>query len=635
MQRILSNKEFWVVLFLLVLAITLRLPTLGSPLIEDEAISFNRYIDVPWEDLIFSYYEPNQHTFFLLLSKFCIWIFGESEITYRLPSFLAGVLSIPLIYRLGLLIKIPWSSALISALLMGLSWPHLKYSLEGRSYALTIFLALLVTYSTIQYLNSSRWVWGSILVGSGFAMAMALPSNLFFLCGLAVFIIIQGYIESKKTKFSIKNISKSSIPFLIIFAIIGVYFLKIYEGLRLGKQFYSQPLAETQITNIAGLLVAPWGFWMYLFFALGVWRLRLAKERVLLISVFLVPILLTLLTGTVGFGRTYVYWLPFILLLSAYGMTEFFFSVLKQIRGLSYGLGVGVVFLLILSPAKKISKHYENRNNGSLVVGGPNATMSEASQMAFWAEENIPKDSLIVISTGGPESSVLNRYMNKEVLERMIHIARGGKLKKIIFIAHQDMPPEKYPFVSMVQDRKLKLPKSKIKKIYSLGNLGVYELDLKIEQFVPSTYDPDYEGKIGNFNTPGIVAKQIEKPKVVGGKALYIDNKSGEVIDLISPIVKGLDISEDHAYLLYIYIANFKPFKDAVLHLAEIINWPPKIGYLNPFLGMFRGRDSADTWNISYSLSPLSKGRHYLQERIGLNHGVHYYDGLQSYLLTE
>ena len=280
-----------------------------------------------------------------------------------------------------------------------------------------------------------------------------------------------------------------------MFSIIGVYFLTIYEALRLGKQFYSQPLTETQIGNIAELLVAPWGFWMYLFFALGVWQLRLTKERALLLSVVLVPIILTLLTGAVGFARTYVYWLPFVLLLSAYGMTEFFFSVQKKLSGLSYGLGVGVIFLLIFSPAKKISKHYENQNNGSLVVGGPNATLSDASQMAVWVEENIPKDNLIVISTGGPQSSVLNRYMDEKVLERMIHIARGAKLKKINFISHKDTPPEKYPFIPITQERRLKLPKIRLKKIQSLGKLEVYELDLKAIRFIPLTFDPDYEGK--------------------------------------------------------------------------------------------------------------------------------------------
>ena len=528
MQRILFNKELWIVSVIFVLALSLRLPTLASPLIEDEAISFNRYIDKPWASLISNYYDTNQHTLFLLLSKFSIWVLGESEIAYRLPSFLAGIFSIPLTYLLGRAIKVPWSSAAIAALLMGVSWPHLKYSLEGRGYSLTVFLVLLATYSAVRLLNGSRLRWGSVFIVAGFSMTMALPSNLFFLGGLAFFTVLNKYFESKENTFSIKNIIWAGLPALITFVLVGIYFLVIYEGLKHGKSIHPLSIDGEKIGRIMGFLVAPWGPWMYLFFAFGFWRLREKREKALFATIFTVPMILTLVTGAVGFARTYVYWLPFVLFLSAYGMTELFLWIKKKIGGPVYGLAVGVVFFLILIPVKKIYKHYEARSNGSLVVAGPNATLSEASQMAVWVGENITEDSLIVISTGGPESSVLNRYMGETVLKRMINYAGGGQLNKIIFIAHQDMPPDKYPFVPMVQERQLKLPRSKINKIYSLGNLGVYELDLKIEQFIPSTFDPDYEGKIGNFDIPGIDVKLIEKPKVVGEKALYINNKSGE-----------------------------------------------------------------------------------------------------------
>merc|ERR1711969_44354 len=100
-----------------------------------------------------------------------------------------------------------------------------------------------------------------------------------------------------------------------------------------------------------------------------------------------------------------------------------------------------MIFPLVFSPAKEIKKYYEARTNGSLVVAGPNATLSEATKMAVWVDENIPENNLVVISAGGPESSVLTKYMKKKVLERMIYFSRGGELKKIIFIAHQDMPP--------------------------------------------------------------------------------------------------------------------------------------------------------------------------------------------------
>ena len=77
-------------------------------------------------------------------------------------------------------------------------------------------------------------------------------------------------------------------------------------------------------------------------------------------------------------------------------------------------------------------------------------------------------------------------------------------------------------------------------------------------------------------------------------------------MDVISPIVKRVDIIEDLAYLLYVFITDFQPLKNAFAHLAEKKNWPPTLGYLNPFLGMFQVTGQQDVWNIFYSLSPLS-----------------------------
>ena len=631
----LFKKEFQIILGLIIFAAALRIPTLGSPLIEDEAISFNRYIDVPWQKLIFFYQDTNQHTLFLLISKFFIWVFGETEIIYRLPSFLFGVLSIPLMYRLGLVMKFSRSAAVLAALLMTLSWPHLKYSMEARGYGITIFLVILVIFSAIQLLNNSRWVWGVVLIGSGFAITMALPSNLFFLGSLTIFTIMGGWFESEKNRLNFKRLFWIAIPQLIMFALIAVYFLVIYEQLKYGKDIQPQSLDGKKIFEITELLVAPWGFFIYLFFTIGAWRLKEVRERIIFASVFLIPMILTVITGALGYARIYIYWLPFIFLLSAYGMTEVIVWLKKKTGKLVYGLGVGVIFFLVFLPAKKINEYFESRNNGSLVVAGPNVTMSEAAKMTVWVNENISRNNLIVISVGGPESSVLNKYMNKKVLERMTYFSRGGILEKIIFIAHQDMPPDEYPFIPMVQERILRLPSSLVNKIHSIGNLGVYELNLKVEKLIPPTFDPDYEGKIGNSNISKVNIRQVETPRVLGKKALHIENNSGNSMDIISPVVKGVDITEDHAYLLYVFITDFQPFKNVSVHLAEKGNWPPSLGYLNPLLGIFTVKGEDTVWNIFYSLSPLSKGRHFFQERIGIQKGNNYYDGLQSYLLTQ
>ena len=109
---------------------------------------------------------------------------------------------------------------------------------------------------------------------------------------------------------------------------------------------------------------------------------------------------------------------------------------------------------------------------------------------------------------------------------------------------------------------------------------------------------------------------KLKDPEWWGKRPFISENNSGKTMDIISPIVKGIDITDDHAYLLYVFITDFQPLKNVYAHLAEKKTWPPTLGYLNPFFGIFQLTEQNDVWNILYSLSPLSKGRHYSQERI-------------------
>ena len=45
----------------------------------------------------------------------------------------------------------------------------------------------------------------------------------------------------------------------------------------------------------------------------------------------------------------------------------------------------------------------------------------------------------------------------------------------------------------------------------------------------------------------------------MGEKALHTENNSGKTMGIISPIVKGVDITEDHPYILYVLITDFQP----------------------------------------------------------------------------
>jgi len=82
---------------------------------------------------------------YFLILRFAQWIFGDSEWALRLPSAVAGLLSIPAIYLLG---KKLYSEreGIIAALFLTVLWAPIYYSQEARPYAMLILLSILTSY---------------------------------------------------------------------------------------------------------------------------------------------------------------------------------------------------------------------------------------------------------------------------------------------------------------------------------------------------------------------------------------------------------------------------------------------------------------------------------------------------------
>jgi len=72
-------------------------------------------------------------------------IFGESAWALRLPSAVAGVLSVPAIFLLGRRLYSD-REGLAAALLAAVSWAPVYYSQEARAYSLLLFLSILTVY---------------------------------------------------------------------------------------------------------------------------------------------------------------------------------------------------------------------------------------------------------------------------------------------------------------------------------------------------------------------------------------------------------------------------------------------------------------------------------------------------------
>jgi hypothetical protein len=86
-----------------------------------------------------------------------VWIrlFGDSELSVRMPSLLGGCLSIVLLYLVGKRV-VGQGAALCAAALLAFSPPHIWYSQEARPYSLAICLLLVATLAYYKLLEEPR-----------------------------------------------------------------------------------------------------------------------------------------------------------------------------------------------------------------------------------------------------------------------------------------------------------------------------------------------------------------------------------------------------------------------------------------------------------------------------------------------
>ncbi|SVC17760.1 uncharacterized protein METZ01_LOCUS270614, partial [marine metagenome] len=309
----------------------LCLPGLSVPLHGDEAKTYLEFVTSTPSQLLFQYAGNNQHSLFSILSNASMKILGEYEVAFRLPVFVAAVISIFLMHRLGQCFGNFRVATFTSILMIG-SAPHIYWAQHGRGYALTEMLALVNVFGAILLLEGkspNKGAW--ILILSGFALCITVPSNVYFLpaCGLA-FLFVLWESGNLRNPVSLPRLGKKILPFIILAVLTAGYFFMIYDDLVRGIETHirflklfrnTDSMAGTpqKFQEVALHLARPWGFWLYLPAFYGVWALNRTQRGFILILLG-TPALLVILSGMMGPPRVYVYALPFLILLAALGI---------------------------------------------------------------------------------------------------------------------------------------------------------------------------------------------------------------------------------------------------------------------------------------------------------------------------
>lgn len=135
------RQRGWLLFAMVVVALLLRMPLLGRSIWFDEACMSDQRIGT-WPQLLATLYVDIHPPLYLVFMHVWNGLFGDGELSMRIPPLVAGLACIPLTFWTGSRL-VGERGALWAALLLTLSPAHIWYSAEARLYSPMVACALL------------------------------------------------------------------------------------------------------------------------------------------------------------------------------------------------------------------------------------------------------------------------------------------------------------------------------------------------------------------------------------------------------------------------------------------------------------------------------------------------------------
>jgi hypothetical protein len=329
-----KGESTWIFLALII-GIAIRAYFLAQPIRYDEAYTFLEFTKQGFMNL-FYYPLPNNHVLHTLLVKISTLIWGNSPVAIRLPAFLAGIASIPLIFFLSHSLK---KSGIFAAISVSV-FPYLiLYSTIARGYSLLVLLTIALACTGVQILKRAPTARGAALLSLIAALGMlTMPSMLFpiagIYCWLFVSFLIKGYkLRLVLTKFVLPcslftSIFTSILYSPVILASNGIESIisNKYVRSKPWPAFIGRVLPHFQATvgDFTRDIPAVVLFICIALAILGLIESFRKREWLLLLllpMVLLGSAVIFFIQHAIPFARTWIYFIPFILIYLDSGFT--------------------------------------------------------------------------------------------------------------------------------------------------------------------------------------------------------------------------------------------------------------------------------------------------------------------------
>lgn len=184
-NRFTSYDTLWL-MAIIAMGMAPRICLLFQPMRYDESFTFLVFANRSVLDL-FYYPLPNNHVLHTLLIRLSTFMLGAHPISIRLPAFLAGIASIPLIFHVSRKL-INERSGFLAALAMSI-FPYLVfYSTIARGYSLLIVFTLWLLLAGENYCKMPSWRrCASMAVIASLGM-LTMPTMLFAIAGIYLWV---------------------------------------------------------------------------------------------------------------------------------------------------------------------------------------------------------------------------------------------------------------------------------------------------------------------------------------------------------------------------------------------------------------------------------------------------------------
>jgi len=254
----LKSKEMIAFIAVIAIAIIVRFIGIGSSLWADEITTLLEFVRPPVSDLISNFSSLNNHPFYSLAAKASITLFGESATSLRLPAVLFGIGSIIVFFPVARRV-LSMPQALLTILLLAISYHHVWFSQNARGYTMLLFLT---TVSTILFLQGAQRNSAKVWAAYGVVFAAAMYAHLSAAFYFAAHGII--YATSLLSRFAFRR--NSDEPLAGFYPFFGMAFGVVLTALAYAPMMAEMPSTFGGVRNTAAS--SPLAQWTDPFFVL-------------------------------------------------------------------------------------------------------------------------------------------------------------------------------------------------------------------------------------------------------------------------------------------------------------------------------------------------------------------------------